>query len=118
VKPGRGAARARVFEERAEFSRLFDALLAADAAGIRDDLGLGDLATVDDGDDLASNARVAVEDDGTLVGARRRLNFYSTTLTITITDDGANERINVQVEGGAGSGLTEADVLARMAVRA
>jgi len=101
-----------------DFVRALAASLQTDPAGYRTALELGDLSTVDDGDDLASNARVAVEDDGTLVGARRRLNFYSTTLTFTITDDGANERINVQVEGGSGSGLAEADVLALMAVRA
>ncbi len=93
---GRGAERERFLVERNDFVRRIAQVINSDSE--RAAAGFGDLATVDDGAAIESNARVAVEDDGTLVGARRRLNFSSTTLAITITDDGSNERVNVQIE--------------------
>lgn len=54
------------------------------------------------------NARVAVENNGTLVGTRRTLNFIpGTNVTLTITDDPANEEVDVTIAatGGGGAGL-------------
>jgi hypothetical protein len=44
------------------------------------------------------NARVGVENNGTLVGTRRNINFIpGTGVSLTITDDSANEEVDVTV---------------------
>jgi hypothetical protein len=60
-------------------------------------------------DALAGNvdatARGNVLKAGTLVGARRGLNLIQgTNVTLTMTDDAANERVNVTVDAAAGGG--------------
>jgi hypothetical protein len=62
------------------------------------------------------NARVGVENNGTLVGTRRNINFIpGTGVSLTITDDSANEEVDVTVTNtgvtsvsgtGSVSGLT------------
>jgi hypothetical protein len=58
---------------------------------------------------LDANARVAVQQGGTLVGTRRAINFIAgTNVSLNITDDSANERVNVTINatgGGSGVGL-------------
>jgi hypothetical protein len=57
---------------------------------------------------LDANARVAVQQGGTLVGIRRAINFIAgTNVSLNITDDSANERVNVTINasGGGGSGV-------------
>jgi hypothetical protein len=58
---------------------------------------------------LDANARVAVQNSGTLVGTRRTINFIAgTNVSLNITDDSANERVNVTINavgGGSGVGL-------------
>jgi hypothetical protein len=58
---------------------------------------------------LDANARVAVQQGGTLVGTRRAINFIAgTNVSLNITDDSTNERVNVTINatgGGSGVGL-------------
>jgi hypothetical protein len=60
-----------------------------------------------------TNARVAVENNGTLVGTRRSLNFIAgSNVTLTITDDSANEEVDITIAstGGGGGGVSSVDV--------
>jgi hypothetical protein len=60
-----------------------------------------------------TNARVAVENNGTLVGTRRTLNFIpGSNVTLTITDDSANEEVDITIAstGGGGGGVSSVDV--------
>lgn len=51
---------------------------------------------------LDSNARVAVEKNGSLVGTRRAINFIEGTgITLTIADDSANEEVDVTINSSA-----------------
>lgn len=51
---------------------------------------------------LNANARVAVWDDGTLVGTRRKLNFIEgNAIAITLNDDNSNERVDVTIASTA-----------------
>jgi hypothetical protein len=58
---------------------------------------------------LDANARVAVQNNGTLVGTRRAINFIAgTNVSLNISDDATNERVNVVINaagGGGGSGV-------------
>jgi hypothetical protein len=52
------------------------------------------------------NARVAVENNGTLVGARRAINFIpGTNVTLSITDDSVNEEVDVTINASGGGGI-------------
>jgi len=54
---------------------------------------------------LDANARVAVQQSGTLVGTRRAINFIAgTNVSLNITDDATNERVNVVINATGGSG--------------
>ena len=67
-----------------------------------------DAATVGD-----VNARVAVENNGTLVGTRRAINFIpGTNVSLTIADDAANEEVDVTINATGGGGSVPAAVLA------
>jgi hypothetical protein len=59
---------------------------------------------------LDATARLNISKAGTLVGTRRGLNLIQgTNVTLTMTDDAANERVNVTVDavaGGAGAADT------------
>jgi len=62
-----------------------------------------------------TNARVAVENNGTLVGTRRTLNFIAgSNVTLTIADDSANEEVDITIAstggGGGGGGVSSVDV--------
>lgn len=64
---------------------------------------------------LDNNARVKVDKNGTGVGTRRELNFIEgSNITLTITDDNANEKVDITIAGsGGGSGLTHPQVMSR-----
>jgi len=66
---------------------------------------------------LDNVARTTVRrNTGADVGSRRRLNFIEgTNVTLTVTDDGANEEVDITIAatGGGGGGLTHPQVLAR-----
>ncbi len=52
----------------------------------------------------ATNARVTVENNGTVVGARRAINFIpGTNVSLTIADDAANEEVDVTINASGGS---------------
>jgi hypothetical protein len=56
---------------------------------------------------IDSNARVAIRNNGTLVGVRRAINFIAGAgIELSISDDAANERVNVTITntGGGGGG--------------
>jgi len=54
---------------------------------------------------LDANARVAVQQGGTLVGTRRAINFIAgTNVSLNIADDATNERVNVVINATGGSG--------------
>ena len=56
---------------------------------------------------LDTNARHAVKKDGTLVGTRRGINFVTgANTTLTVTDDAANEEVDITIAStGGGGGL-------------
>jgi hypothetical protein len=55
---------------------------------------------------LDANARVAVQNSGTLVGTRRAINFIAgTNVSLNIADDATNERVNVTINATGGSGV-------------
>jgi hypothetical protein len=55
--------------------------------------------------DLDAVARANILKAGTLVGARRGLNLIQgTNVTLTMTDDAPNERVNVTIDAAAGGG--------------
>lgn len=57
--------------------------------------------------DLDATARSNVSKAGTLVGTRRGLNLIQgTNVTLTMTDDAPNERVNVTIDAAAGGGGT------------
>lgn len=85
------------------------------------DGGAGGNATIDFDETatLGNNARVAVsKNSGATVGTRRRLNLIEgSNITLTIADDPGNEEVDVTIAAsGGGGGLSEAEVLARVAV--
>jgi hypothetical protein len=52
---------------------------------------------------LDANARVGIMDAGTLVGARRRINFISgTNVTLNIVDDALDEKVDVTISAQGG----------------
>lgn len=57
------------------------------------------------------NARVAVAKAGTLVGTRRKVNLIEgSNVTITVADDGANEKVDVTIAAaGGGGGIADGD---------
>jgi len=59
-----------------------------------------------------SYLKTLVTKAGTLIGVRRKLNFIEgTNVTLTITDNVAADRIDVEIAStGGGSGLTQAQV--------
>lgn len=64
----------------------------------------GTLATTD------SNARVAVENNGALIGTRRALNFIpGSNVTLTITDDSVNEEVDITIAASGGGGVADGD---------
>lgn len=51
------------------------------------------------------NARLAVQRNGTLIGTRRALNFIpGANVTITTSDDGGAERVNITIAASGGGG--------------
>lgn len=55
-----------------------------------------------------ANARVAVAKGGTLAGTRRKINFIEgTNVTITATDDVANEEVDVTINATSSGGLAD-----------
>lgn len=60
------------------------------------------------------NARVAVTQSDLLIGSRRKLNFINgSNATWTITEDAANEKINLRLDsagGSGGGGIAEAPI--------
>ena len=66
--------------------------------------------------DIGNNARVKVSKAGAGVGVRREINFIEgTNITLTITDDAPNERVDVTINAsGGGSGLTHPEVMSRI----
>jgi hypothetical protein len=54
-------------------------------------------------DSLPTPADIDVQENGVLKGTRPAVNFVSGA---TVTDDAANDRVNVTVSGGAGGGVT------------
>ena len=76
----------------------------ANSDPIYDTIQSSDLpATID------SNARVVIQNNGTLVGVRRAINFIAGSgIGLSISDDAANERVNVTITntgGGGGGGV-------------
>jgi hypothetical protein len=65
--------------------------------------------TIDDG--AASGGGIIVQDEGTSLPARGKINF--TGAGVTATDDATNDRINVQISGGGGSAYSRYDPDAR-----
>lgn len=66
---------------------------------------------------LNNNARVKVYKNTVAVGTRRELNFIEgTNITLTLTDDAINDRVDVEIDssGGGGSGLTHPEVMSRI----
>ncbi|HBY60990.1 MAG TPA: hypothetical protein DEH78_14300 [Solibacterales bacterium] len=60
--------------------------------------------------DIDNNARVAVRKNtgGADVGERRRLNFIEgSNITLTISDDGASEEVDIQIAGTTTPGTGE-----------
>lgn len=54
---------------------------------------------------LAAVARVKVSLGGVLKGTRRQINFIAgTNITITVTDDSSNEKVDVQIDASGGGG--------------
>jgi hypothetical protein len=74
---------------------------------------------------LDATARVGIKkNSGAVVGTRRGLNFIEgANITLTITDDGAGEKVNIQIDSSAGGnhnlldGAIDADTVAQAAVR-
>lgn len=60
--------------------------------------------TIDDGQ---SAGAIIVQDEGTSLPARGKINF--TGAGVTATDDATNDRINVQISGGGGSAYSRYD---------
>jgi hypothetical protein len=55
---------------------------------------------------LDANARVGVMNAGTLVGTRRRVNFIAgTNVTLNVTDDATNEKVDVTINAQGGGEL-------------
>ena len=53
------------------------------------------------------NARVGVENNGTLIGTRRNINFIpGTGISLSISDDAANEEVDVTITSTAAGGVT------------
>lgn len=67
--------------------------------------------------DTDATARVGVALEGVAAGSRRQINFLTgSNITFNITDDAGNERVDVEISAtGGGGGLTQDDVLIRMA---
>lgn len=65
---------------------------------------------------LDNNARVKVYKNTVAVGVRRELNFIEgTNITLTLTDDAINDRVDVEIDSsGGGSGLTHPEVMSRI----
>lgn len=65
---------------------------------------------------LDNNARIKVDKAGVGVGTRRELNFIEgSNITLTITDDSPNEKVDVTIAAsGGGSGLTHPEVMSRI----
>lgn len=66
---------------------------------------------------LDNNARVKVYKNTVAVGVRRELNFIEgTNITMTLTDDAINDRVDVEIDssGGGGSGLTHPETMSRI----
>ena len=56
--------------------------------------------------------RTIIRKAGAIIGVRKTINLIEgTTVTLTVADDPANDRVNVTINssGGGGGGLTEAD---------
>lgn len=54
---------------------------------------------------IGNNARVAVSNNGTLVGTRREINFIpGTNVTLSVVDDAANEEVDVTINATSGGG--------------
>jgi hypothetical protein len=67
---------------------------------------------------LDNNARVAVENNGTLVGTRRTINFIpGTNVTLNIADDAGNEEVDVTINASGGAGLEDFNVRKRVSLR-
>lgn len=63
---------------------------------------------------LDANARVAVANNGTAVGTRRKLNFVpSNNITVTATDDSTNEKVDVSMDV---TGVVQSTTTANMTV--
>jgi hypothetical protein len=82
----------------------------ANSDPIYDTIQSSDLpATID------SNARVVIQNNGTLVGVRRAINFIAGAgIGLSISDDAANERVNVTITntgGGGGGGVGSHNLL-------
>jgi len=74
----------------------------ANADPVYDVIKSSDLPAVID-----SNAKVGVQNNGTLVGTRRNINFIAGTgISLSISDDSVNERVDVTITntGGGGGG--------------
>ena len=53
------------------------------------------------------NARVGVENNGTLIGTRRNINFIpGAGISLSISDDAANEEVDITITSSAASGVT------------
>ncbi len=56
----------------------------------------------------SATSLISVYDDGELIGTRRNVNFISTEIIASITDDEENDRVNVQFDiGGTGTGTEQ-----------
>lgn len=75
-------------------------------------LGIGQHGSLNDGDhtgNLSGNARVNIKKAGTSVGTRRGINFIEgSNITMNITDDPTNEKINVTINSTGGGSLSPA----------
>lgn len=80
----------------------------ANGATARTNLGLGNVVTL-----LGAVARLFISKAGTIIGTRRQINFVdSASVTWTLTDDNANEKVDVSAAaaGGGGGSLTVDEV--------
>jgi len=60
----------------------------------------------------SDNARVSVKKDGVVIGVRRGVNFVTgANTTLEITDDVANEEVDVKINGAAGGGGGSASII-------
>lgn len=58
---------------------------------------------------LADAQKVAVDDEGTLLATRAKLNFVGAG--VTVTDDAANDEIDITIPGGGGGGAGDLQVM-------